>query len=103
MITIAHPEHSSGELKIKTSSIVVAISAMRVKRNMDRCTKVNKSYRLKWARNGSPGLDRSRYIMPSWILELNDLAILNLDVIPMPPIVSAQSDIWFGRCGLKNF
>ena len=38
---------------------------------------------------------------PSWLLELNDLAILNLHVTHQ---VSAQSDLLFGRrCGLKNF
>ena len=32
------------------------------------------------------------------------LAILNRYIAPMLPIVSAQSDLWFGRrCRLKNF
>ena len=32
------------------------------------------------------------------------LAILNVCVTVMPPIVFAQSDLWFGRrCRLKNF
>ena len=31
------------------------------------------------------------------------LAILNLYVTPMPPIIWAQSALQFGRCILKNF
>ena len=31
------------------------------------------------------------------------LAILNLYVPPMPPIVSAQSDLWFGRRCRLNY
>ena len=73
VITIAHHEHTSGELKR-----VISV----------RSPGLDWSCYATLCLGGHLGLDQIRLPprLLSWILELNHLAILNLHVTPMPPI-----------------